>query len=171
MGKLLQYALAVSLYIREGALLECRHAVRYAFAAIALCFLDLTDTVKSRERAILTGSGLMFPFELDLLEQYHEDDRPNIVLHWSGILLIEGHNKCKKEKAPSNVLKLPVLVLCEIENIKQTIHDDLVCRLPFQYYHLVCLMLVVNKLFWAYYMAITHSIFSPLVFFYNHTHL
>merc|ERR1712194_324777 len=43
-------------------------------------------------------------------------------------------------------------------------HDTLVLPVPFQYFHVLNLMITVNLSFWAYGMALTDSWFAPMIF-------
>merc|ERR1719401_3329686 len=57
--------------------------------------------------------------------------------------------------------------LVQVRDQQQQIRDTLKLPMPFQYFHLLNMMVVVNLLLWAYGMGITRSYFTPVGFFFS----
>merc|ERR1712203_238123 len=49
---------------------------------------------------------------------------------------------------------------------QQEVADTMNLPIPFEYYHLLNMMVTMNCCAWAYYMGVTHSYFAPLAYFF-----
>jgi len=71
-----------------------------------------------------------------------------------------------KGKAPPTMHGQLTQILSAFRAQQQEMQDFLAFPIPFEYIHLLSLMITVNLIVWAYGMAQTESIFGPLFFFF-----
>jgi len=140
-----------------------RLATRFFLAGVFLFFYELNNQVSDVEWANLVRNKLLFPEEVQVLESFKRNQRSLVVLHWSGRVVGEA---ILTAKAPNNVIKGLVDRLVSVREQQQNIRDTLMLPMPFQYFHLLNMMVVVNLMLWAYGMGTTRSIFAPVGFFF-----
>merc|ERR1712066_1041527 len=87
-------------------------------------------------------------------------NRPIIMLQWSLMVARQGCQKVQERSAPVHMSRL----LVQLRTQQQDVTDSLKLPVPFQYFHLLSIMIVMNLLLWAYSMALTESFFAPVVF-------
>merc|ERR1719230_113639 len=56
--------------------------------------------------------------------------------------------------------------LVETRDLQQEVADTMHMPIPFQYFHLLNVMIIVNLLLWAYGMGLTDSVFAPVTYFF-----
>lgn len=131
-------------------------------ASTVLFFTDLqggtTDIVLDK----LEAGGLLRPAERQWLQgRPNDEERQLILLHWCSQVMISSTHKCH---APSNTAKSQCDKLLAYRSLQQEIVTTLQLPVPFQYFHILCVMISINLFFWAYVMGVTYSIFAPFVF-------
>jgi len=88
------------------------------------------------------------------------------LLMWSCQVVVQGHSLAvEAKKSPANALMGLYGPIIEARNCMQEIQETLDLPLPFQYFHLLNVMITVNLFMWAYGMGVTDSIWAPIVFF------
>jgi hypothetical protein len=70
----------------------------------------------------------------------------------------------REAKCPQNLTTSPILKLVEIANLQIQLRNTIDLPVPFQYFHLLNLMVFMALLFWAYELAITQHLGAPLLF-------
>lgn len=104
-----------------------------------------------------------------LLAMVEKPKRRQVLLQWSAEVIKGGHAEAQRSaeaKAPANILKAMLDKTFKSKSIQQEILDEINLPVPFQYFHIVNVMLSVNLLLWAYIMGCTQSIWGTLVFVY-----
>jgi predicted membrane chloride channel (bestrophin family) len=165
----LQFCFETSLHLKSPN--HVRLACRYFLASMILFFRELGNSESSscngnfwRE---LESLNLIRSAERLHLETYHEENRSIILLHWAGkVVSYSQKNLDASKKAAPNIMKQMCDILVVTHGITQEMLDTLRLPIPFQYFHLLNLMLVVNLLLWAYGMGVSHSVFAPVVYFF-----
>lgn len=78
----------------------------------------------------------------------------------------DGYLRAMKEAGmPPNIMKDTLGRIISMRGHQQKIMDTLEQQVPFQYFHLLNVMLSSNLMLWAYAMGVTGSIFAPAVYF------
>jgi len=70
----------------------------------------------------------------------------------------------KASKSPNNVHLVVTNLLMQVNGNMCEIQDLLKLPVPFQYFHLLAVMVSVNMLIWAYGMGLTDSVLVPIVY-------
>jgi len=84
-----------------------------------------------------------------------------VLLHWTGTVTREVH---VKSKAIANTFKDMFGRLTAILEMQQDLVDTMELPVPYQYFHLLNMMVVVNLMLWAYAMGISASLWAPVTF-------
>mmetsp|Transcript_46803 Transcript_46803/g.106148 ORF Transcript_46803/g.106148 Transcript_46803/m.106148 type:complete len:373 (-) Transcript_46803:36-1154(-) len=166
-------------HFQEGCHRYTRLSSRFLMASMLLFFFELGETISEdndehrgdlEERAFLAtekqwgellAQGLVMPEEKTFLDHFSKQEKHLIMLMWSGEIAKMGHTECK---APANVVKGSIDNLVGIAKTQQHLVDSLSLPVPFQYYHLLNLMVTVNLIAWGYAMGCTKSAFAPMVY-------
>lgn len=140
-----------------------RLASRFFLGSVFLFFFEMNGSVSEEEWNALVEYGLIREDERPLLDAYDRQQRSLVLMHWSGRVARETITSAK---APTNVLKGLIDRLLEVRQLELNINDTMNLPMPFQYFHLLNLMVVLNLALWAYAMGVTDSIFAPFGFFF-----
>jgi len=134
---------------------------------VFLFFYELNGQISSDEWDVLLENQLIYPEEKAILMKFQYEDGTRhasmVVLHWAGRVV---RDTVVAAKAPNNVIKGLVDRLVKVREMQQQIGDTMKLPMPFQYFHLLNMMVVVNLMLWAYGMGVTESMFSPIGFFF-----
>jgi len=163
LGNLHDFTFEIRLYLRSSCLNHTRLAARWFTASVILFFYERNCEVSSREWAELIRQGLLKPSEREILSRFHSHQRSLVLMHWSAMAIRDG---CNKAKAPPNVVKGLVDKLLKSRALEQSVVDTVDLQMPFQYFHLLNLMVVVNLALWAYGMGTTGSLMAPVTYFF-----
>lgn len=137
-------------------------ANRYHLASMVLFFSQMEECVDPELRDKLTKS-LIKPDEAKYLDHFHPSQRSVICLQWCADVLREGHTKAK---APANILKSLSDKVLKARDYQQEVWDTQQLPVPFQYFHLLNVMLTVNIVLWAYVMGVTQAYSATICFFF-----
>mmetsp|Transcript_103046 Transcript_103046/g.291325 ORF Transcript_103046/g.291325 Transcript_103046/m.291325 type:complete len:366 (-) Transcript_103046:107-1204(-) len=162
LGNLYDYCLQLRVYVPGPSQEHAHLASRQLIAAVLLFFYELNG-MSSAEWGELVRQGLVRPEERDFLQGFAGQQRPLIMLQWSAEAAHAGQTAAK---APANVMKGLVDKLLACRGLQQEVIDTINLPIPFQYFHLLKAMIVINLLLWAYGMGVTDSVFAPFVFFF-----
>mmetsp|Transcript_30443 Transcript_30443/g.87306 ORF Transcript_30443/g.87306 Transcript_30443/m.87306 type:complete len:392 (-) Transcript_30443:175-1350(-) len=163
LGNIYDFAFEIRLHLRKTSQSHVRLAARWFAASVILFFYETNADVSDREWEELLRQGLLKPDEKQFLASFHRHQRSLILLQWSGEVIRDG---CSKAQTAANVVKSLVDKLQKSRALEQTVVDTIDLPLPFQYFHLLNMMVVVNLLLWAYAMGTTESLFAPFCFFF-----
>lgn len=100
------------------------------------------------------------------LDEVEHHQRPLMLLHWSGKVVRTAHEQVLKGKdwKPMSAM---VEHIVAARDLQQEVGDICQMPVPWQYYHLLNLMVFVNLLLWAYAMGTSTSAFAPLCYFFS----
>lgn len=120
---------------------------------------NLVSNVSSREWEQLHALGLLEPAEVDLLRKHcsrlGRHSIPSfMLLHWS-MKLYRGQ--------VSRINELDKMYLT-VRKCQEDVVEMLELPMPFQYYHIMNVMLLLNLLLWAYAMALQESYWANVIF-------
>lgn len=115
----------------------------------------------------LQDIGLVTSEEAEYLNSLPSAQRSMAMLNWIGQAIICGHRR--SELNDPTFLRMMLQRLTEFDERQRQVMDIVRMPVPFQYYHLLNVMVGMNVALWAYKMALTHSIFGPVVFFFAST--
>mmetsp|Transcript_11540 Transcript_11540/g.26812 ORF Transcript_11540/g.26812 Transcript_11540/m.26812 type:complete len:364 (+) Transcript_11540:81-1172(+) len=162
LGTLDNFSFEMRVYVRDDHRRHLRLATRYFLASVVLFFFEAQNApVSQNEWEQLQKFGLIQEAEKDYLDGFSKSQRSLIVLHWAAEVV---QLAIKSSGAPSNTLKELVTKLEKARDAQQALIDMLNFPVPFAYFHLLNVMLVVNLIMWAYAMALTESYFSTIIF-------
>eukprot|EP00747_Dinoflagellata_sp_TGD_P166235 gnl/TRDRNA2_/TRDRNA2_188712_c0_seq1.p1 gnl/TRDRNA2_/TRDRNA2_188712_c0~~gnl/TRDRNA2_/TRDRNA2_188712_c0_seq1.p1 ORF type:complete len:406 (-),score=76.39 gnl/TRDRNA2_/TRDRNA2_188712_c0_seq1:47-1264(-) len=165
MSEAIFFVYEARLFMGHDAMGYVRLAARFYLCSIFLFIVQMPENHESNsvQWNELTKLGLITDEEKRCLESYDKLARPWIVLHWCGSAIKAGHSK---SSAPANTLMKILGHVQKGRDKQQAVLDTMALPLPFQYFHLLNVMIVVNLLLWGYGMGITGSMFSPAIFFF-----
>jgi len=158
LGTLYDYAFELRLHLIKDNPNHLRLACRCFLASILLFFYEMNSQVSESEWRELKRLGLLRDDEKQFLLSMDKHQRSHVMMQWSA-------EATKDTKMPANVMKSSVDKLLKARLLQQQVVDTINMPIPFQYFHLLRLMVVMNLLMWSYGMGITDSIFSPCVYF------
>mmetsp|Transcript_104747 Transcript_104747/g.337746 ORF Transcript_104747/g.337746 Transcript_104747/m.337746 type:complete len:375 (+) Transcript_104747:67-1191(+) len=162
LGNLYDFSFELRLHLGKDCQSHARLASRWFTAGVLLFFYEMNSYVSEAEWEELLQMGLVKPEEKDFLSGFEKHQRSHIMLQLAGSVCKDG---CTLAKTPANVLKSTIDKLIKTRTLEQEVVDTIELPIPFQYFHLLKMMVVVNLLLWAYGMAITESAFAPAVYF------
>merc|ERR1719401_1543831 len=104
--------------------------------------------------------GILNSVERDELKKHEVHIRPTVMLQWAALVVQQGCNKADEKGAAMKMTD----DLTKIQVLQQEVADTMRLQVPFQYFHLLSIMIVINLTLWAYAMALTRSWFAPPVY-------
>jgi len=163
-AKVIRLFLEMRIYMADTCPTHCKLSSRYILSSIYLFFVSLNAGAFSDE----TGTKgmvnfLVRPDEYEHLKKFHPHDRFCVTLHWAVIIVNFG---CKKYKIPANIQKSFGDKCTDIWKDMRYIGDYLALSIPFGYYHVLNLMVLVNLVLLAYAMGVYASLLSSVVYFF-----
>jgi len=161
-GKIYDFAFLARLITRSSAKPYDRVASRW-LAVAHLLFLSRDSDADGQCWRKLLSLDLVNQDEVAFLSSLTAHQRLLVLLHAVGDLIRTG---LEDIKAPVNLLPHLMTCLLDYRNLQQEVDDLLRFPMPYQYFHLVNLMITVNLAIWAYSMGLSMSIFSPIFFFF-----
>eukprot|EP00747_Dinoflagellata_sp_TGD_P180935 gnl/TRDRNA2_/TRDRNA2_34216_c0_seq1.p1 gnl/TRDRNA2_/TRDRNA2_34216_c0~~gnl/TRDRNA2_/TRDRNA2_34216_c0_seq1.p1 ORF type:complete len:426 (+),score=53.68 gnl/TRDRNA2_/TRDRNA2_34216_c0_seq1:115-1392(+) len=142
-----------------------RVATRFFVCSIFLFFFETSGEISEREWNELLRLELLKPDEKEYLDHFTNQQRRTLLLHWSGKLTRSGF--ILNKRAPANGLSSMLGLLLKARETQQEVLDLLRLPMPFAYFQLLNIMIVVNLLLWAYGMGISDSMFAPFIYFFS----
>jgi len=143
-----------------------RLITRYAVAAVFVFLWDMEseDMVSREEWSEMLRMGLIREEEIEHLEQYNRRHCSAVLLHWAARVVQES---TKTMGLTSNIMRCLLAHLLRVRETSQILLDTISLPVPFQYFHLLNVMIVVNLGIWAYGFGIMQSMFAPVGFFFT----
>lgn len=143
---------------------------RYLLVVLLLFFHEQRGhKVSENEWRKLVDGGLLRLNEAEVLQCQNWTSRQNIVilLHWCAEFCRLGFRKgssARPQLTAGNALPLMTNPLLDIHGKLMEVRDNLDLQIPYPYFHLLHLMMVLNLSLWAYAMGIEEKNFAPAVF-------
>jgi len=157
------FAFVLRCHIGEKARNHLRLSLRYMIAGIILHFYEMQHKMSEMDLRYLQSLGILSPGDVQVMIRMQPQHRSMVTLHWSSLAASKG---VKKAEAPSQVQGLLTARLLQVSQSQEEIVDTLALPVPFAYYHILSVMVIVNLGMWAYRMALTESWFAPFVYFF-----
>jgi len=89
-----------------------------------------------------------------------------LLLEWTAHVVCLTHAKAQDTaKVPPNMRKSLIDKIWHCRSLQHTVRDVISLPVPFQYFHLLKLMIVVNIFLWAYNFGTAHSLLFTVIFF------
>mmetsp|Transcript_41779 Transcript_41779/g.123953 ORF Transcript_41779/g.123953 Transcript_41779/m.123953 type:complete len:410 (-) Transcript_41779:12-1241(-) len=152
-----------------------RMAMRYMIASNLIFFFEFNRDVSEDEWQELIDKDLLNREEKEFLVRFDKGEIPPanspvglgcgmhlVLLHWSGEICRVGFEQVN---VPGNMLKELLGHHVECIECQQHLVDQMNMPVPFQYFHLLNVMVSVNLFLWAYSMGVTNSLAGPAIFF------
>jgi len=155
-------ALLYRLHLYRGASTYMRLGTRFTLASIFLSFYEVHDNeVTDSEFNLLVDQGLLRPAEREILQKMSNQQHAQLLLYWAGDVGKEGLHVSAQ---PPNALKLLMDPLLRLRAEQQELIRVVALPIPFQYYHLLNAMVLINLILWGYAMAICDSMFASVIY-------
>lgn len=141
-------------------------SMRFAVLGLWLFFQERLgdDSCHELDWEDLIGRKLVTPEERRFLEALTKEQR-SVLLHvWVGEISRKG---LEDAKAPATMIKAVVSKLERISDHMTEVSDTVNLPVPYQYFHLLNVMIVMNLLVWAIAMGTTSSIFAPIIYYFS----
>jgi len=144
-----------------------RLSCRYMLLCLVVHFMHIQrEQVTAKHLPELVTAGLLRPSELEALRCQPSSRWTIIILGWSNDVAARG---CEKVSSTNPLAQRGFThmtrLLLKINDGLLKINNLLTLPIPFQYFHLLCLLVVGTILLWAYAFGVTESFFSPIAFF------
>lgn len=142
-----------------------RLATRFLFASVLMFFSQMDDENSVTPLGSLRKTlepKLLTEKERTVLNSFPSAERYRIVLHWCYDVFITAGVRFK---IPVNVKKVVLDRLHRVHQLMLELEDTIALPVPFQYFHLMNALLVVNLSLWAYTMAASESFYGVAIFF------
>jgi predicted membrane chloride channel (bestrophin family) len=167
-GLVTEFCFETSLHVKSTATQHVRLSARWLTAATSLYLLERTGKSQDEVWRFLREQRLIKADEQKFFtSNFHRGQRAVVLMNLAAKVIRDGHNLATTaKKAPANALKGMVEKLVTARRCMLEIDETLALPIPFQYFHLLNMMIVVNLLLWAYGMGITDSFFAPIVYFF-----
>mmetsp|Transcript_140048 Transcript_140048/g.390352 ORF Transcript_140048/g.390352 Transcript_140048/m.390352 type:complete len:355 (+) Transcript_140048:189-1253(+) len=160
-GVIYDYCFTLRLHIATQCPQHARLANRQLIASVLLFFYEMNSQVSETEWNELLQQGLVKPEEQKFLASFSQRQHSLIMLQWSAEAALRG---CSEVKTPANVLNSLVDKLLKCRELQQVVFDTAALQMPFQYFHILRVMVVVNSACWAWFIARSGSLFGPFLY-------
>jgi len=165
MGLIYDAALDLRMNISSEAPQHMRLALRYLVSGVILYFCELDGVVNQAEWQELMDLSLVSQDEKDYLDKLGPQAKRLTLLHWTSDVACGGYRiATQKVKLPQNLWRGQQERLMHIRSLQQNILDTLSLPIPFVYFHLLCMMTMINLFFMALAMGVSNSIFGTVLY-------
>mmetsp|Transcript_37707 Transcript_37707/g.99725 ORF Transcript_37707/g.99725 Transcript_37707/m.99725 type:complete len:362 (+) Transcript_37707:54-1139(+) len=141
-----------------------RLSVRYLVIEMLILAFEIRGDLAKADLERLCRLGVLRAREASLLRCQSPKHWSWIVLNWASIIAQRG---VADAQAPFNLVAALSNALLKIHKDQRDILDTLALPVPYQYFHLLSIMIVMNLVLWAYVMALSECLFAPVVFFFS----
>jgi len=166
----LRWRMPAGQYIHDKPALGAkRTVVRYFLASMYLFFFFMNNgSISDKEYEVLVDGHILYSDEVEWLQEYAGAPY-SAVLDWAVQLMAIG---IKDDKNKEKMGRFVSRMVNEVRHEQTAVQDSIKMPIPFQYFHMMSLMLSVNFILWSYGMALYASwiasviyCFSLLIFF------
>jgi len=162
-----EFTLMTSLNIGRTSMKHVHLANRYYVANTLVFFFDLSGShvITDRQWSELHRLRILTKEERAILQPLCSRDRILTLMHWCGDVTSQGHALAsEKNKVPPNLRASLLSTLFKCRSAQQELTDVVSLPVPFAYFHLLNLMIVVNLSLLAFTMGATESLLSTGVY-------
>uniref|UniRef100_A0A6U6NSW9 Bestrophin homolog n=1 Tax=Zooxanthella nutricula TaxID=1333877 RepID=A0A6U6NSW9_9DINO len=145
------------IHMDEPVRKHARLAMRYVYCSVCLMIHAAQHADPRTSLQEMCDKGWFNQAEAQSLGRHAPEARPLIVLQWAALVTRAGNAE------PRFQLKINDS-FCALYDDQRQILDTTALQIPFQYFHLLSVMVQANLLMWAYNMALTESWFATPVF-------
>merc|ERR1712216_35159 len=150
-------------YLRECPQGYMRMSVRYALLSMVLFFYTVHgEKAPAAVWHFLMLRGLVKPYEHKFLKQFSNPQRSCTLLQLSAKVIWFAKDFATYKVAYRQLTSQ----LVSIYRRQTEIFDVMEFPMPFQYFHILNIMITMNLVMWAYIMAVAQSTFAPLCYFF-----
>lgn len=139
-----------------------RLCARYVILAIMLHLNQVRGRDPEADLEEFSALGYLQDLELSTLRKLPPDYRPGLVLTWFAAVSEQAFHH---SGSTAKVLRPFHQKMVQLHNNLKDITDTMKLPVPFQYFHLLCTMVIMNLLLWASMMGMTNSFYSPFIYF------
>lgn len=164
MGCVYDYCYEARLFLRRDRPYD-RLACRWLAVSVLLTFCEAKQNcgghgVTEEEWRKLVELNLVRPDEQDFLQQLNPKQRLLVMMHTAADLSKQGLETATKTLGGSELTHK----LLECKNLQQQLLDTTSAKISFEYFHLLCMILISSMLFLGYSMSLELSFFAPPTF-------
>jgi len=153
----------LSLYLRDDEPNLVRLSSRYLLSSVIVFFTSLRGGPSEEDFDYLVSKGLLKPPEKTFIQGFRAPAQQSTILMHLVTKVIKDSKFMEDDKVAFKQISGK---LTSVRQNSQEIIDTLFLALPFQYYHLLNIMITVNLVLWAYGMALTNSVMAPFAYFF-----
>jgi len=166
LGVLYDFTFSMRLYTRCSGKPYDRMASRWMVVSQLLFLAEARGNPEAVPRCWnkLLAFGLVREYEVHFLSSLDSQQRLLVMLHATGNLVRAG---MVDSNMPVNVTRDVARKLQEYRALRQEAEGLMTFPVPFQYFHLLSLMIMVNISIWAFGMGLSDSVFAPVLFFFS----
>lgn len=163
------FAYLLRAHIGEEGQAAVRLSTRFMIAAMVLQVFEMkkieTESTGSGsgDLDVMVKFGLLKRREAESMRSQKQRHRAMTALGWSAGFALKGLNEAE---AHHNLHSVMTIKLFKIKSGQQDIISTLALPVPYQYVHLLSIMVCINLTLWAYSIGLSNSIFAPVVFFF-----
>lgn len=163
----MQDLVGLGLHIRVFIGAKCHNSaricMRYVLCGIIFGWFETKHIVKDEDvYNVMMRRGFLKQNEFDCLISRPAAKRPLTTYIWACMALQEA---CVSANLPPQVQKPLIDHILNIKGRQERICQTLKLPVPFQYFHLLSVMIIMNLIMWGYAMGMSPSIFAPSVYF------
>mmetsp|Transcript_68983 Transcript_68983/g.197880 ORF Transcript_68983/g.197880 Transcript_68983/m.197880 type:complete len:383 (-) Transcript_68983:84-1232(-) len=159
------FILEMKFYTKAKNVLWLRLSARYLLAALCIFLnrpLENREKVPAKEYEQLIQRRLLRPEEVAALSDLLRQHAGTVVCHWAARVV---HQSFTEMGMTSNQMRSLLDRILFIRQAQQSVLDTVKSPLPYPYFHLLNLVLLVKLSILAYGYARMNSIFAPIGFF------
>lgn len=153
----------LSLYLQDTEPNLVRLSSRYLLSSVIVFFSGLRGGPSDEDFDYLVSKGLLKPPEKAFLQGFDASQQQSTVLQHLVAKVIKDSKFMEDDKVAFKQISGK---LTSVRENSQEIVDTLFLALPFQYFHLLNIMIQVNLVLWAYGMALSNSVLAPCAYFF-----
>jgi len=161
-----RFCFEACVHMRNGSQKYIDLVMRWMRLSLVLFFAEL----RSREPPspddwdTMIEAGLVELSERRFLESLTSGQRHLVVVHWMARVTVTGYDNSSVPCKGPPLLKGLIDRLILFDEAQKVVLDLVRMPVPFQYFHLTNLMVIINLTLWAYGMAMTSSLFGMVMY-------
>lgn len=159
------FGFTVTLYLGDCPDGYMRMASRYCLSSVIIFLYSVHGTPSPEVWKQLVDRGLLKQEEREYLDKFTTMQRSFLLLSLCSKIVKAGKDKTEEKVAFRQMSGK----LLKVGKHQQEILDTLAMPMPFQYFHILNVMITMNLTMWAYIMAIAESNFAFFAYFFAAT--
>eukprot|EP00445_Apocalathium_hangoei_P076719 CAMPEP_0204154820 /NCGR_PEP_ID=MMETSP0361-20130328/29051_1 /ASSEMBLY_ACC=CAM_ASM_000343 /TAXON_ID=268821 /ORGANISM="Scrippsiella Hangoei, Strain SHTV-5" /LENGTH=433 /DNA_ID=CAMNT_0051110157 /DNA_START=6 /DNA_END=1309 /DNA_ORIENTATION=- len=154
----------VRVFIGDRARGYSRCCSRYVIASIVLTLQDMKGQGSDADLRKLGRLGFLSEMEMTSIQQIDVRNRSKVILMWASGMTRLG---CQEARAPNQILRVFCDSILKIQTEQREIVETIRLPVPFQYFHLLSVMIIMNLMLWAITMGLVKSLLAPVIYFFS----